>query len=162
MVCQRQSPRVAFASVLPLKRGLNVQPLSLPAGFRHQRWTSLHFAHPQASWVTFGHNLCACLGWLVSLKTRVLKGSDISVVLPVENKFCQVCALAGVLGPAGGKQRLCTTSPPRAPPQSPPCASYWPETGRGRKGPINFSLIQLDPETKMDPESKHNRETLLR
>lgn len=33
-------PRVAFASVLPLKRGLNPQPLSLPAGSRHHQ-TSL-------------------------------------------------------------------------------------------------------------------------
>lgn len=37
-------------------------------------------------------------------------------------------------------------SPPRAPPPSPPCASSWPESRRGRKGPLNFSLIRLDPE----------------
>lgn len=119
MACRSQSPRVAFASVLPLKRGLNVQPLSLPAGSRHRRWTSLHFAHPQASWVTFGHNLCACLGWLVSLKTRVLKGSDISVVLPVENTLCQVCAPAGVLGPAGGRQRPVRHQPSQRPSPKP-------------------------------------------
>lgn len=35
---------------------------------------------------------------------------------------------------------------PKALPRSPPCASYWPESRRGRKGPINFSLIRLDPE----------------
>lgn len=45
-----------------------------------------------------------------------------------------------------GGRGPCATSPPKGPPQSPPCASYWPESGRGRKGPINFSLIQLDPE----------------
>ena len=150
-VSETESPRVAFVSVLPLKRGLNSQSLSLPAGSRPQRWSFLHFAHPQASWVTLGWNLCA--PWPAPSFRK--QGSErlgpfLSSCL-VGSGICQVCVPAGVLcplctRPAGGRQRLCVPSPPSTCLPSLPHASSQPESRRGSKGPINSSLTQLDPE----------------
>lgn len=72
-VSETESPWVAFLCVLLLKRGLNLHLLSLPAGSRYQRGSSLHFVHPQTSWVTFSQNCClACL----LKKTNIRKGLD--------------------------------------------------------------------------------------
>lgn len=91
-------------------------------------------------------------------KTRVLKGSDHFYHLTLWEILSGARAPAGVLCPmrtwlTGGKQRHYPSLPH---------AASWPESRRGRKGPISFSLAQLDPERQRWILKVNAAEILLR
>lgn len=73
-----REPQGGLCVCLAFERRLSSQPLALPAGSRPQRGRFLHLAHPPASWVSSGRNLCAYLGLarLSLLESRLAEGSD--------------------------------------------------------------------------------------
>lgn len=135
--------------VLPLKRGLNSQPLALPAGARRPDGSFLRLAHPQASWVTFGWNLFAYLGLArLLLESRLPKARTTSLISPCGKRRLSGVRSAGVLCLCAPGQREGGCAPQPAP------ASSQPGSRQGREGPLSVSLTRETQRDKDGPREQ--------